>query len=312
MKALVLGGSGFIGSHLVDRLLSKGLMVRVFDRFPEKYRSPLPGVEYKKGKFSDTFAIAEALDGVDIVYHLIGNTLPSTSMLDLSADIEDNLIDSVRFIEQMIKAKVMKIVFLSSGGTVYGNAETDLITEEHPIRPLCSYGIVKTAIENYLFMFQKLYGIFPIILRASNVYGPRSSHIGIQGIISTFLNKITNGEPLTVWGDGEVIRDYLYVDDLVNLCVKAGENEYPGIFNASSGVGYSVKQIIDIITSVTNERMKIVYKDKRAYDIKKIILDYKKAKDTFGWQPKTCIKEGINRYWEWMKFIQRNTGKKTT
>lgn len=301
MRALVLGGNGFIGSHLVDALLEHDITVRVFDRMPEKYRGPLPNVDYQIGEFNDTFAVAEALDGVDVVYHLINTTVPSTSLYNPVADIEGNLITSVKLFEQMVKTGVKRIVFLSSGGTVYGNPETEMVSEKHLLRPICSYGVIKAAVENYLFMYQNLYGIRATVLRASNVYGPRQGHVGIQGLIGTFLYNVISGKPLKIWGDGRVVRDYLFVRDLVNLCVIAGKSENLGIFNAGHGVGYSVNDIIDMISRVLGRELRVISEPGRSYDVKRIVLDINKTKETFGWNPLVSLTEGIREHWQWLR-----------
>lgn len=156
MRVLVIGCNGFIGSHLVDISFRSGHKVRVFDRSPEKFRSALPNVDYRLFDFNDTSAIAESLEGVDVVIHLLSTTVPSTSNLDLVADIQNNLIGTVRLLQMMLKKDVKRIVYLSSGGTVYGVPQIVPIPETHPLNPaFCSYGVVKVAIEKYLFMFQR-------------------------------------------------------------------------------------------------------------------------------------------------------------
>ena len=190
MNALVLGGNGFIGSHLVDRLLDAGHSVRIFDRGHELNRDPRKQVDYRIADFSDSLALASALENIDVVYHLIGTTTPSTSNADPIADIQSNLINSVRLLQIMREKKNQRLVFLSSGGTVYGKTESELIGENHELNPICSYGVVKVAIENYVRMFHSLYGLHYVILRAANPYGERQGNIGAQGVIGTFLQKV--------------------------------------------------------------------------------------------------------------------------
>ncbi len=301
LKALVLGGNGFIGSHLIDRLLSRGYWVRVFDRFPERFRKPLANVDYRIAQFSDSFALAEALEGIDIVYHLISTTVPGTSNLNPAADINDNLIMTVRLLEQMTKAGVKRILFLSSGGTVYGNPEKLPVTENHPLNPICSYGIVKLAVEKYLFMYQRLYGLQPVVIRPSNPYGPRQGHIGVQGLIATFIHKIINGETIKIWGDGLITRDYLYIEDLVKLCVIAGGSDYTGIFNAGSGQGHSILSIIDILADIVGEQLDIIHEPVRSFDVREVVLDITKAKEKFGWHPDISLEDGIKKCWLWSR-----------
>lgn len=299
MNSLVLGGNGFIGSHLVDELLRSGHSVRVFDRFPEKHRSPLLGVDYRTGQFGDAFSIAEALQGIDIVYHLISTTVPSTSNLNPVADINDNLVATVVLLDQMIRIGVNRIVYLSSGGTVYGKPKKLPIPEDHPLNPICSYGVVKVAIENYLKMYQELYGLRPTIIRPSNPFGPRQGHDGVQGIISTFVGKLFNNHPIKVWGDGSIIRDYMYVSDLARLCVIAGNDNVSGIFNAGSGNGISVNNLIELLKDVSGKEPVILYEQGRIFDVKEIVLDITRTETITGWKPVVGFADGLQEYWDW-------------
>ena len=303
MNALVLGGNGFIGSHVVDALVDSGASVRVLDRLPEKYRPRLKGVDYRMVGLEDRSAVAEALDSIDIVFHFACTTVPSTSNIDPVADIESNLIGSVRLIQDMLDKGVNRIVFLSSGGTVYGNPTSIPIQEDHPLHPICSYGITKAAVEKYLYMFQELHGLRPIILRPSNVYGPRQGHIGVQGVIAAFINNISKNEPLRVWGDGSLVRDYLYVKDLACLCLIAGTSDECGIFNAGSGKGYSINSLLEILTKITGQKLRVDYEPSRAYDVKEVVLDTTKTLNSFNWSPEVDITEGIKSHWNWFRNI---------
>ncbi|MCU0853487.1 MAG: NAD-dependent epimerase/dehydratase family protein [Rhodobacteraceae bacterium] len=300
MKVLVLGGCGFIGSHVVDALLARGLSVRVFDRRPEAYRAPLHGVDYRYGSFSDRMAVIDALAGVDAVIHLISTTFPGTANLDPATDVQDNLVGTITLLESMLSLGVHRIVFLSSGGTVYGVPDTVPIPETHPLRPINSYGIVKVAIESYLNMYGRLKGLSPVILRATNPYGPRQAHVGVQGVVSTFLRRVRDGEALDVWGDGTVTRDFIYVADLAALCAAVTPGETEGIFNAGSGVGASVNDIIAEIAAVSGTAPVVNYKSARAIDVPRSVLDVSLARETFGWQATTLLREGIARTWEWL------------
>ncbi|QUJ76018.1 NAD-dependent epimerase/dehydratase family protein [Sulfitobacter albidus] len=309
MKALVIGGCGFIGSHVVDHLLSQGVRVRVLDRRAEMYRAPLPGVEYVMCDLSDTAQIFEALVGVDAVIHLASTTVPATSNMDPVADITGNLIAMVRLLEVMREAKVRKMVYLSSGGTVYGVPQTDPVAESHPLNPISSYGIVKIAIENYLFMEHKLHGLEHVILRASNPYGPRQGHTGTQGIIGTYLWRLARAEPIEVWGDGSVVRDYIHVHDLAALCHSALTAGATGVFNAGSGQGASVNDIVGHIRGCVSGDIDPVYKPGRGFDVPRVVLDVSRAKETLGWRQGTTLAEGIADTWEWVQAqLARNSG----
>lgn len=301
MRALVIGGSGFIGSHLVDALIHAGTYVRTYDRTPERFRTAPKGVEFVPGDFADTAALGEALIGVDIVYHLLSTTVPGTSNLDPVADIEGNLVNSVRLLALMREAGVKRLVFLSSGGTVYGIPQADPVSEDHPLQPISSYGIVKSTIEQYLHMEHHLHGLDYTVLRASNPYGPRQGHGGVQGVIGTYLWNYAHSEPLQLWGDGSVVRDFIYVTDLADLCVKAGQSSETGCFNAGSGEGHSIRDIIDTISGVVGEEIRPDIKPGRGIDVPRSVLDIAKAKAAFDWAPETSLEEGIRRSWAWVQ-----------
>lgn len=301
MTALVIGGSGFIGSHLVDALVASGARVRVFDRAPERFRRPPPGVEFVSGSITDTAALAEALADIDTVYHLASTTVPTTANLDPVADIEGNLVPAVKLIGLMRAAGMKRLVYLSSGGTVYGIPEADTVPETHPLRPINSYGIVKVAVENYLMMEAHLHGLRPLILRASNPYGPRQGHQGVQGVVGTFLWRVVRDEPIQLWGDGSVVRDFIHVADLAGLCVAAERAGTTGILNAGSGEGHSIRDIVDTIARVTGRPLEPAYQPSRGYDVPRVVLDISLARRETGWSPTTGLAEGIAQTWDWVR-----------
>jgi len=305
MKILLIGGSGFIGSHVTDALVAHGLQVRVFDRRPEAFRAPLPQVEYHLGDFTDTSQLFEALSGIDAIIHLASTTVPATANLDPVADITGNLIGTVRLLEMIRTTGPRKIVYLSSGGTVYGIPATDSVSETHPLRPISSYGIVKVAIENYLHMEHALHGLEHVILRASNPYGPRQGRLGVQGIIGTHLWKIAHGEPVEIWGDGSVVRDFIHVRDLAQLCVNAVLSNAVGCFNAGSGIGGSINTIVaainDTITKHGQQAVVPIHKPGRTFDVPRIVLDISRARQAFGWSPRISLHEGLSDTWQWVR-----------
>jgi UDP-glucose 4-epimerase len=300
MKTLVLGGTGFIGSYVVDQLLSNGHQVRVFSRVAEQFRSPLPGVDYRLADFGDVPALVESLSGIDVVFHLISTTVPETSNQDPIFDIESNLVDTVRLMQLLRDNGVRRLVYLSSGGTVYGIPETLPIPEEHPLRPICSYGIVKVAVENYLHMFQQLYGFDYVVLRPSNPYGARQGHYGVQGVIGTFLNKTLKGEELDIWGDGGLVRDFIYVKDLAGLCVAAGESDKVGVYNAGSGRGHSIEEVRGYVEEAVGRKLVVNRRESRNFDVPKVILDINKTRHAFNWRPAVDLASGIKITWEMM------------
>jgi len=299
-RTLVIGGCGFIGSHIVDSLLARGHRVRVVDMKPEAFRAPVVGVDYVRGSFADLGVLAEALRDVDAVIHTASTTVPATSNLDPVADIQGNLIGTVHLLQAMRTSQVRKLVFLSSGGTVYGIPQCEVVDETHPLAPISSYGIVKVAIENYLHMESKLHGLDYVTLRASNPYGPRQGHAGLQGIIGTYLWKIAKGEPIEVWGDGSVVRDFIDVRDLAELVSMARESSINGCFNAGSGEGASVNRIVQLTSQITGHDLQPVYKPGRGFDVPRIVLDISRIRHAINWFPRIPLEQGMSESWDWM------------
>lgn len=301
MKILVLGGCGFIGSHIVDALLGEGHDVSIMDRSPLRVDCAWTGVKHFQGDLGEVDVLGRALDGVDVVYHLVSTTFPSTSNLDPVGDIEGNLISTVRLLDLMRAAGCRRIVYFSSGGTVYGDPDAVPVVESSALKPICSYGVVKVAIEHYLFMYQRLYGLEPVVLRASNPYGPRQGKTGLQGLIGTVLNRLRIGEPVTVWGDGQTVRDYIFVTDLARLAVAAGSSgASTGVYNAGSGQGYSVNELLLLASKVAGRPVSLDRQKARDFDVSRIILDISAARSAFDWNPLVELEVGVTKSWEYL------------
>ena len=304
MNSLILGGNGFIGSHLVDRLLADGHRVRVFDKYEERYRKPLPQVDYRFGDFGNRGLLAAALQGIDIVFHLISTSLPKTSNDDPAYDVQSNVIETLFLLEKCLEFGVKKVVYISSGGTVYGRPQHLPVAEDAPHEPECSYGITKLTIEKYLALYRQLHGLEYVVVRPSNPYGSRQNPHGIQGAIPVFLGKVAKSEPIEIWGDGEVVRDYLYIDDLVDgICKAAFIAASERIFNIGRGAGYSLNEIVAAIRVVTGREVQVVYKPGRLFDVPAIYLDITRAAKQLGWQPETSLHEGISCAWEFVNSL---------
>lgn len=300
MKVLLVGGNGFIGSHVQDLLLRRGHAVRVLDAMPERYRPALPDVDYRVGSSSDPSALAESLAGIDSAVYLASTTVPSTSNADVPWDIESNLIPLVATLDAMKRTGVEHIVFLSSGGTVYGVTDDIPVQETAPLDPICSYGVVKVASEKYLGMYRHLYGLQPLVLRPSNPFGPRQGHHGVQGFISTGMMRLRGGEPIEIWGDGSVVRDYLYVKDLALAVVIGIETSAVGAVNIGSGVGRSLSQVIATLSAVTGTTARVEYRPARTFDVPHLVLSIERARELLGWNPTTPFEEGVAYHWQWL------------
>jgi len=301
MNCLVLGGNGFIGSHLVDQLLANGHKVRVFDKNEEYYRKPISSVDYQYGDFGNRGLLMEALTDIDVVFHLISTTLPKTSNDDPAFDVQSNVIETLFLLEQCVARKVKKIIFISSGGTVYGKPLVLPISENSPTDPECSYGITKLAIEKYLHLYWFLYGLDYCVLRLANAYGERQRPTATQGVIPVFLERALQNDEIVVWGDGSVVRDYIYVTDIARALVEA--LNYSGemkIFNIGSGRGHTLNEVIHVIEGVTGRSLQVKYTDSRPFDVPISVLDISRAKNYLNWIPMTLLFEGVESMYAWM------------
>ena len=307
-RCLVLGGRGFIGSHLVDALLARGHYVRCFDRphvapLGEEHRLN-PYFELYEGDLSSEADIAEALVGCEVCFHLVSTTLPKSSNADPVFDVESNVLSTVRFLAHAVKSGLQKIIFVSSGGTIYGVPTQLPIPETHSTDPICSYGISKLAIEKYISLFHHLHGIRYTVLRIANPFGERQRTHASQGAIAVFLGKALRGEAIEIWGDGSIVRDYIYISDVVDALMAAleqVENENH-IFNIGSGRGHSVNEVLDAIDEVTGRFADRRYLPARPFDTPKSVLCIDKAAEGLTWAPKIDFISGLKRFAEWIKY----------
>ncbi|MCU0827796.1 MAG: NAD-dependent epimerase/dehydratase family protein [Tabrizicola sp.] len=299
MRILVLGGCGFIGSHVVDWLVTAGHDVRVLSRRAEALRLPVPGVDYHLSDCRDGAAVSAALEGRDCVVHAYSATMPGNADADPAADVSANLLPLIDLLDRIDRAGVGRMVFLSSGGMVYGTPASVPINEREPLRPSGSYGIVKVAMESYIALRAHDRGLRTVILRPSNVYGQRQGRDGAQGLVNTLLRRALTGERVEIWGDGSVIKDYLNVADLARLCLMAVESHQTGIFNAGSGIGRSVREVIDLVQDVTGRQIDVTYGTARSVDSPANILDVTAARQTFGWTPSIGLRDGLMETWAW-------------
>ena len=307
MRVLVLGGGGFIGINLTKALLANRFDIRIFERPNRKAQSFInseENLEWYEGDFSNQIEVEEAMQGCDAIYHLVSTTLPQNSNDNPAYDVESNVIASIKMMEAARNYGVKKIIFASSGGTVYGIPEQTPILETHPTNPICSYGISKLTIEKYLALFHANGGPNYTILRLANPYGYYQSPDSSQGVIAVFIKKALVGEQIEIWGDGTVIRDYVFIDDVVRAMVACLISSICyGVFNVGSGDGYSVNQILERIEYHTERKTNKIYLSSRKIDVPKNVLDISKMKATIGWQPIVTIDNGIKKT---IEFIQQN------
>lgn len=302
-RCTVLGANGFIGGYLCKELVRAGYHVKALDRiYNNKLFDELKdNIHFYLGDISDDSVLEEVISNTDILFHLVYTTTPATSDSDIIYDITSNLIGAVKILIMCIKHKVKKIIFPSSGGTVYGICPNQAIREDFDTRPICSYGVTKSAIEKYLYIFEKTHGLDYVVLRLANPYGPKFSGFS-QGVIPAFIKKILDGEPLNIWGNGEVVRDYIYIDDVISAFIKSiSYNGEEKLFNIGSGVGLSINQLIKILERYEGKKLTVNYHAPRTCDVPSVYLDISRAKKHLNWFPVVGIEEGIKLTYEYMK-----------
>ena len=302
MSVCIIGGNGFLGSHITDALLAAGEGVRSFDRQPEAFRPPLGGVEYVAGDVTDPDAVRAAVKGARVVIHALTTTTPKTSNEKPVFDIETNLIPVVRMLDACVAEKVERVVYLSSGGTVYGVPQVSPIPETHPTNPICSYAVVKLAVEHYLGMYQTLHGLDHVSLRLSNPYGPRQNPNAAQGAVAVFAARALAGEPLTIWGDGSVVRDFIDVRDAARAVRAAALGPARNLtLNLGSGEGTSLNGIVAALEAALGRPVAVERTEGRSFDVPRSVLDIARALDSLDWTPRIDLGQGIADYLAWLR-----------
>lgn len=297
MHIALIGGAGFIGMSVARALLNAACNVRVIDTEERllRIRGLLCGCELLSVEYPQLDGIEEYLDSVDTLVHLASTTDPASSMRSLAHDARSNIVASMELFDIAIRKGVGKIVFASSGGTVYGSPVRLPATEDCPTSPLCAYGVSKRAIESYLSILASSRSVTGISLRVSNPYGPAQFSGATVGVIARFLANMHKGLPLEVWGDGSVVRDYLHIEDVASAFSSAVcATDLPsGVYNVGSGVGTSINQIINEIQLITERLVDIRYRSTRGFDVPAIVLDTTKFFGVTGWRPTIGLQEGI-------------------
>lgn len=290
-KCLVLGAGGFIGQHVVRTLANNGKAVRAVSR---RVSIKDDFVEWVRGDYTVQSFLDEVVQGCDSCVQLITTTGPASSNENIVYDIESNVIGNVRLLQALNFAGVRKFVFLSSGGTVYGHPHYTPLNEDHPTNPMSSYGVTKLATEKFVRMNQVQNGLDSTILRLSNPFGPGQRFANGQGVIAAFLSKMQSGEPIEIWGDGTVVRDYIYIDDVVGAILAALETSTPEpVINIGSGEGKSLIEVVDAMSEIFNRSPEIRFMPNRAVDVSKSVLEIARAKRTLGWSPSTSFSDAL-------------------
>jgi len=306
MNILILGAAGFIGTNLTLNLSkNKDDKITLVDKNKEYFvnieKKCLKNVTIKEASLDEKMDFS-ILDGQDIVYHLVSSNVPTTSNQHISHDIQANVLFSSYLFDACVEHSVKKVVFISSGGTVYGKEATCPLSEETPTNPISSYGIQKITIEKLLYLYNYMYGLDYRIIRLANPYGPYQRPNGVLGAVTTFTYKAIKREEIQVYGDGSVVRDYIYIDDAINAIIKVvnGENKHH-TFNLGCGYGTSIKELLLTIEKALGIELKIVYRAGRTVDVPVNYLDISRYEKYYGKLNPISLEEGIKRTAKFMK-----------
>ncbi|HEX6613939.1 MAG TPA: NAD-dependent epimerase/dehydratase family protein [Rhodanobacteraceae bacterium] len=296
---LVLGAGGFVGSHLVRALCERGRGVIAASRSPFQAGAP---VESHVGELREPSDYLPLLQRSCAVIHLASASTPGSSAAQPLRELEDNLRPALALLQAMQDVPTIPLIYVSSGGTLYGGPHGDAADESAPVSPRSYHGAGKIAAEHFIAAWCSQFAASATILRPSNLYGPGQPERAGFGIVPAAMGKILRGETLHVWGDGSAERDYLYIGDFVRLCLAVLDGQRrPGaqVLNACSGTSISLNALLDEIERVTGRRLARTYDPSRAVDVPRVAMRASLARRLYGWSPGTSLPEGLKRTWQW-------------
>ncbi len=300
-SCVVLGGGGFMGTNLCRRLLASGHRVRAYGRnchFPNDLR----GVEWVLGDFADPNSVAGAIESFDVVFHLIHGAMPQAANLAIPTDVQQNVIPTIVLLDLCRKLGVKRVIFSSSGGTLYGSPQQIPTPESAPTDPICAYGISKLAIEKYLALYEHLHALDFRVLRIANAFGPFQIAWKGQGFIAATVSRALSGQPIEIWGDGSVVRDFVFIDDVVDAFEAAmGDTGSDRIFNIGTGEGRSLREVIAAIEGLLGVKLNIKWAPGRSLDTPRSVVAIDRAKAGLAWTPKTPFDTGLAATIEWTR-----------
>lgn len=304
MKTLVTGGAGFIGSNIVKQLLLDGHEVTVLDNFSSGYRSnltPFPDVHLIEGDIRNEATVAEAVNGVEVIFHLAASVGNKRSIDHPLLDADINVMGTLKVLEAARKAGVRKIVASSSAG-IFGELKTIPIKEDHPIEPDTPYGSSKLCMEKECLAYAKIYDIEAICLRYFNVYGPNQRFDAYGNVIPIFAFKMWRGEPISIFGDGEQTRDFINVQDVVQANLKAAMTYgLSGAFNTGSGNRITINTLVELLQKAAGLKPEVQYREPRPGDVLHSLADISSARNAFGFNPIVPFDLGLSEYMAWAK-----------
>lgn len=298
MRVVIVGGAGFIGTALAQSLAMQGMQPLVLDTPARlaKSRSTLAGTATAAFDFTTDRNAQALFDGCDALVHLACTTNPAHSMEGIAWDAESNIAPSLRLFDAAVASGIRRVVFASSGGTVYGAPHRLPVCETDPTRPLSAYGVSKLTIENYLALYTALEGIS---LRVANPYGAYQLGGTTVGVIARYVAAVRNDRPIEVWGDGSVVRDYIAIADVVEAfrLALATPGLTAGAYNIGSGVSSTINQVIAAVFEASGRKVAVNYSQGRPYDVPAIVLDCRRFHGAVRWAPQTSLLDGIAGLW---------------
>lgn len=298
-RAVVIGGSGFIGSHLVDALVRAGHEVTAFDRFSGDHILFSERASILRGDFLSHSDLEAAVEGQDLVFHFLSTTTPATAENDPTFDIRTNLIQTVELLESAVRARVKHVYFASTGGAIYGMQGKGEYSETDRAMPISPYGIGKLTIEHYLRYFAVKHSLASTTFRISNPYGTRQHANRKQGLIPIALRDIALGRPVTRFGDGSMVRDFIYVNDVVEMITRmVGHETRHDLYNLGSGCGYTVNEIFASLRRVTGIDFAIDARPTPPTFVDRVVLNVDRYTDEFGAASLTGLDEGVRATYE--------------
>jgi UDP-glucose 4-epimerase len=302
MKTLVTGGAGFIGSNLVDALVARGDQVAVIDDISTGRRENLEqalaqGAELIELDIRDAQAVAAAVERTspEVIFHLAAQIDVRKSVADPANDLRVNVEGTINVLSAAQASGVRRLVNTSTGGAIYGEAQIIPAPEEHPVAPEAPYGLSKFCAENYCALFTRLHGLSTVSLRYGNVYGPRQDPLGEAGVVAIFCGKLLQGGRPTIYGDGTQTRDYVYVGDVVDANLRAGDAEVTGSYNVGRGVETSVLDIVHALAAHSSNGFEPDHAPARTGEVQHIALDTSRTRAELGWEAQVDLDQGLAR-----------------
>lgn len=292
-KIIILGAAGFVGTNLTIKLLERKADLTLVGTNKNHFEI-FNDVAIIETKFNVDTDYIKLLKGYDVLYHLMSSTQPTTANRSISNELVDNVIVTTKILDACVEVGIKKVVFISSGGTVYGKDVVCPITEDSQTNPISSYGLQKLTIEKLLYLYNYIYGLDYRVLRLSNPYGPYQRPDGKLGAVTTFIYRILFDKIITIYGDGTVTRDYIYIDDAITAILNAVEGNEK-LLNIGSGNGTSLNKIVEKIEMVLHKKGTVVYQKSRSVDVPINYLDISRYEKSYGSLVKTSLDVGIKK-----------------